>query len=135
MASDKADETARGTRDTSRVSRRTLLKGGLALGAAGTAGLAGLSSSAGASIDRALALAPSGLPSLSDIRHVVFLMQENRSFDHYFGTLSGVRGFSDPRALTNRVGARRVPVWDQYGYQPGLGVDPAGYLQPFDLQQ
>jgi len=24
-------------------------------------------------------------------------MQENRSFDHYFGTLRGVRGFSDPR--------------------------------------
>jgi phospholipase C len=124
--------------NTSRVSRRTLLKGGLALGAAGTAGLAGmagLSSSAGASIDRALALAPTDLPSLSDIRHVVFLMQENRSFDHYFGTLSGVRGFSDPGVLTNLVGGRRAPVWDQYGYQPGVGVDPAGYLQPFDLQQ
>ncbi len=26
-------------------------------------------------------------------------------------------------------------MWDQYGYQPGVGVDPAGYLQPFDLQQ
>ena len=37
-------------------------------------------------------------PSLSDIRHIVILMQENRSFDHYFGTLSGVRGFSDPHA-------------------------------------
>jgi Phosphoesterase family len=31
---------------------------------------------------------------------VVILMQENRSFDHYFGTLSGVRGFSDPNILT-----------------------------------
>jgi phospholipase C len=30
---------------------------------------------------------------------VVILMQENRSFDHYFGTLSGVRGFSDPGVL------------------------------------
>ena len=58
------------------LSRRTLLKGGLALGAGGTAGVAGLSSSAGASIDRALALAPSTLPTLSDIRHVVFLMHE-----------------------------------------------------------
>ena len=26
-------------------------------------------------------------------------MQENRSFDHYFGTLRGVRGFGDPRAI------------------------------------
>jgi phospholipase C len=33
--------------------------------------------------------------SLKDIEHVIFLMQENRSFDHYFGTLSGVRGFGD----------------------------------------
>jgi phospholipase C len=107
------DEAVHGKR---RLSRRTLLKGGLALGAAGTAGVAGLSSSAGASIDRALALAPSTLPTLSDIRHVVFLMQENRSFDHYFGTLSGVRGFSDPRVVTNKINGRRVPAWDQYGY-------------------
>jgi phospholipase C len=78
--------------------------------------MVGLSSSAGAAIDRALALAPSTLPTLSDIRHVVFLMQENRSFDHYFGTLSGVRGFSDPRVVTNKINGRRVPAWDQYGY-------------------
>ena len=32
-----------------------------------------------------------------DIEHVIFLIQENRSFDHYFGTLSGVRGFGDKR--------------------------------------
>ena len=34
---------------------------------------------------------------ITDIEHVVILMQENRSFDHYFGTLSGVRGFGDSR--------------------------------------
>ncbi|ALG14874.1 phosphocholine-specific phospholipase C [Kibdelosporangium phytohabitans] len=33
------------------------------------------------------------------IEHVVILMQENRSFDHYYGTLRGVRGFSDPAAV------------------------------------
>jgi phospholipase C len=37
--------------------------------------------------------------SLDDVEHVVLLMQENRSFDHYFGTLSGVRGFNDPNAM------------------------------------
>jgi phospholipase C len=37
--------------------------------------------------------------SLGDIDHVIFLMQENRSFDHYYGTLRGVRGFGDPRPL------------------------------------
>ena len=41
-------------------------------------------------IDEAAATS-AGSASLSDIQHVVILMQENRSFDHYFGTLSGVR--------------------------------------------
>ncbi|MEK6297586.1 MAG: alkaline phosphatase family protein, partial [Paraburkholderia tropica] len=29
--------------------------------------------------------------SIKDVEHIVILMQENRSFDHYFGTLRGVR--------------------------------------------
>src|SRR6202162_2946183 len=33
--------------------------------------------------------------SIQDVEHIVVLMQENRSFDHYFGTLKGVRGFGD----------------------------------------
>ena len=37
--------------------------------------------------------------SLRDVKHVVIHMQENRSFDHYFGTLGGVAGFGDPNAL------------------------------------
>src|SRR5271156_4657078 len=49
-------------------------------------------------VDEAAAAA-AGSASLSDVAHVVILMQENRSLDHYFGTLSGVRGFSHPRAL------------------------------------
>jgi phospholipase C len=48
--------------------------------------------------------------SIRDVEHVVILMQENRSFDHYFGTLRGVRGFSDPRALTLPSGKS---VWHQ----------------------
>src|SRR5580693_5595939 len=39
---------------------------------------------------------------ISDIKHVVVLMQENRSFDHYFGTMPGVRGFADPSVPTSR---------------------------------
>ncbi|MFF3632334.1 alkaline phosphatase family protein [Streptomyces sp. NPDC002164] len=35
---------------------------------------------------------------MDDIRHVVILMQKNRSFDHCFGTLNGVRGFDDRQA-------------------------------------
>ena len=54
-------------------------------------------------IEEAAAASP-GPASLSDIQHVVVLMQENRSFDHYFGTLSGVRGFSDPNILSQFIG-------------------------------
>jgi phospholipase C len=74
--------------------------------------------------------AATGSASLSDVKHIVILMQENRSFDHYFGTLSGVRGFSDPSVLHQANGA---PVFNQYGYQPGTGVDPTGLMQPFNL--
>ena len=48
--------------------------------------------------------------SLRDVEHIVVLMQENRSFDHYFGTLRGVRGFGDPRPVVLRDGK---PVWHQ----------------------
>jgi phospholipase C len=41
---------------------------------------------------------------ISDLRHVVILMQENRSFDHYFGALPGIRGFDDRQALTFQDG-------------------------------
>jgi phospholipase C len=47
---------------------------------------------------------------IADIEHVVILMQENRSFDHYFGTLRGVRGYRDPRPITLPSGK---PVWAQ----------------------
>ena len=46
-------------------------------------------------------------------------MQENRSFDHAFGTLRGVRGFNDPRAITPArrlpgLGAGRTPTGERY---------------------
>ncbi|MDT4982305.1 MAG: phospholipase [Pseudonocardiales bacterium] len=42
--------------------------------------------------------------SIRDVEHVVVLMQENRSFDHYFGTMRGVRGYGDPHAVTLPTG-------------------------------
>src|SRR5215475_10567752 len=42
--------------------------------------------------------------SVADVKHVIVLMQENRSFDQYFGMLRGVRGFFDPDALTQSDG-------------------------------
>ena len=38
---------------------------------------------------------PAACSKLTDIQHVVIFIQENRSFDHYFGSYRGVRGFSD----------------------------------------
>jgi phospholipase C len=43
--------------------------------------------------------------TIQDVEHVVILMQENRSFDHYFGTMAGVRGFADPRPAVLPSGA------------------------------
>jgi phospholipase C len=69
--------------------------------------------------------APRRAGSLRDIEHVVLLMQENRSFDHYFGTLAGVRGFDDPDAMTLSTGRSVF-------YQPDPD-HPNGYLLPFHL--
>ncbi|MEU9449752.1 phosphocholine-specific phospholipase C [Streptomyces sp. NPDC048277] len=62
------------------------------------------------SIQRAAALpANHRTGSIEDVEHIVVLMQENRSFDHYFGTLRGVRGFGDPRSVTQN----NKSVWSQ----------------------
>ena len=63
-------------------------------------GAAGLSSAVPASIQKAFMINPEPGSTYLDAEHVVILMQENRSFDHCFGTLRGVRGFNDPRAIT-----------------------------------
>jgi phospholipase C len=63
------------------------------------------------SIARALAIpANHRTRSIEDIEHVVVLMQENRSFDHYFGVMRGVRGFGDPHPVTLPSGK---PAWYQ----------------------
>lgn len=52
------------------------------------------------SIQKAMAISADPGSTFYDAEHVVFLMQENRSFDHMFGTMRGVRGFNNPRAKT-----------------------------------
>lgn len=63
-----------------------------------------------ASIQQALAIDPAPGSTYLDAEHIVILMQENRSFDHSYGTLRGVRGFDDPRGKTLPDGN---PVWFQ----------------------
>jgi phospholipase C len=73
------------------------------------------------SIKRALAIpAHVRTGTIDDVEHIVILMQENRSFDHYFGTLRGVRGFGDPIAVKLPSGD---PVWSQ--------PDGTGKVLPF----
>ncbi|MET8433500.1 phosphocholine-specific phospholipase C [Streptomyces sp900116325] len=85
------------------VSRRSFV----ALGAGVAAGTA-IPGAAGPATAAAAAASASG--TITDVKHVVILMQENRSFDHYFGRLKGVRGFSD-RAATTLPGGQ--PVFNQ----------------------
>jgi len=65
--------------------------------------------------------------SLADIEHVVLFMQENRAFDHYFGTMAGVRGFSDPNVQINSGRS----VWYQDVVQNQ--TVPTDYLLPWYL--
>ncbi|MFF1820967.1 phosphocholine-specific phospholipase C [Kribbella sp. NPDC058245] len=97
------------------VSRRTVLGG-----AVGAAVLAALPPS----LQQALA-APARPGRLQDIEHVVIFMQENRAFDHYFGTAAGVRGFGDRTAVR---GVNGLPV----GFQPDPSR-PEGWLAPFSM--
>jgi phospholipase C len=73
----------------------------------GAAGLAGMLP---ASIQKAMAINPAVGSTWKDAEHVVILMQENRSFDHCFGSLKGVRGFNDPRVIDL---PNKNPVWLQ----------------------
>ncbi len=75
-------------------SRREFLKKAALL-----AGGAGVLGSLPASIQKAFAINPAEGSTYLDAEHIVILMQENRSFDHCFGMLQGVRGFNDPRAI------------------------------------
>ncbi|WP_461016558.1 phosphocholine-specific phospholipase C [Streptomyces daliensis] len=104
------------------ISRRRVLGMG-----AGAAGLAAAGSLLPPSLREAIAQQPMGASGLEDVRHVVVLMQENRSFDHYLGTLRGVRGFGDRNAVRLPDGKRSVFE------QPGaLG---AGTVLPYSVRE
>ncbi|AUG81190.1 hypothetical protein CFP65_6540 [Kitasatospora sp. MMS16-BH015] len=88
------------------LSRRGILKAlGLFGGAATlTGGAAAAAQAAGGSqagpAGQAAYVLPAGFSgTMADLKHVVILMQENRSFDHYYGAMPGVRGFNDKQAL------------------------------------
>lgn len=78
--------------------------------AAVLSGAAGLWAALPESIQAAMAIDPEPGTTYLDAEHIVVLMQENRSFDHTYGALRGVRGFDDPRAISLPNGN---PVWLQ----------------------
>jgi phospholipase C len=108
------------------TTRRELLHagaaGGVALGASALA--------YNSLINRALAVSaacPGG--TLDDIEHFVILIQENRSFDHYFGSYRGVAGFADPDVLPLNDGSG-LSIFAQPGYPGGY---KNGHLYPFHI--
>jgi len=101
---------------TDGLSRRDLLKGiGAVGGAAAIGGLPRIGQAAGAPV----------AGKLGDIEHIIISIQENRAFDHYFGTYRGVRGFDD-RSVRQPDGSS---IFAQKGYPSG----PGGRLLPFHI--
>ena len=81
--------------DSARFDRRTVLAAALATGGGAILAAASQGQGAGAAMAQLAARTKPAGSDLGAIEHVVFLMQENRSFDHYYGTYPGVRGFDD----------------------------------------
>ncbi len=107
------------------TTRRRFIRGAAALAACGPPILA-------EAIRRAAAIpASSPTGTIRDVEHVVILMMENRSFDHYYGSFHGVRGFGDPRPAPlygAEAGARPRSAFHQPHPQHA-----DGYVLPYPL--
>src|SRR6202046_4862124 len=101
-------------------SRRKLLKLGAAAAVAELASL-GLHGCGGGSSTSSAPPVLGACSKLTDIEHVVILIQENRSFDHYFGSYRGVRGFFDQSAAFQQPDPANTTI------------SPVGKLLPFHL--
>ncbi|HTR69120.1 MAG TPA: alkaline phosphatase family protein [Mycobacteriales bacterium] len=118
------------------MSRRELIAGISAVGAAAFLGIPGLEASSAAEprvpsarsartlASRAAMTKPAG-SDIGAIEHVVFLMMENRSYDHYFGAYPRGRGFDDHPKHSLGVFAQDYPK--------GTSLSPSGKLLPFRL--
>src|SRR5580658_1604024 len=110
---------------TARRDRRRFLAGmGAATGALAMGGESRPAKAARRTIEAATAVKPAG-SDIGAIEHVVLLMQENRSFDHYFGTYPGVRGFDDHPKHSLAAFSQAWPA--------NTDVAPVGRLLPFHL--
>jgi phospholipase C len=103
------------------MNRRELLKLGTTAAAAELAALALDGCGAGSVHIPSPPAGPSSCSQLSDIEHVIIFIQENRSFDHYFGNYRGVRGFSDKSSAFQQPDPSNTTI------------APIGSLLPFHL--
>ena len=106
------------------ISRRQLLAAGAVSGAGVLAACGRTSSAPSSTVAKSAAVPPAG-SDLGAVEHVIFLMMENRSFDHYYGTYPGVRGFDDHPADDLGAFSQAWPA--------NTGSAPAGRLLPFHL--
>ena len=111
------------------LSRRRMLQAAAGAGALAAAGLGRAPRAAAATPGAAGSAAPAGRTgTIKDLKHIVVMMQENRSFDHYFGTLAlpGAAGFGDKQAVLFQNGQTIF-------YQPDAARTDGGYLLPYRL--
>jgi phospholipase C len=78
-------------------------------------------------VERAAQIKPAGT-DLGAVEHIVYLMLENRSYDHYFGAYPKGRGFNDHPANSLGVFAQDFPA-----SAGGNKVAPKGKLLPWHL--
>src|SRR5580700_2783993 len=111
--------------DRTRFDRRTMLAAALATGGGAILAAASRGDRAGAAMAQFAARTKPAGSDLGAIEHVVFLMQENRSFDHYYGTFPGVRGFNDHPETDVANFAQAWPT--------NTSISPVGRMLPFHL--
>ncbi|MGO4213382.1 alkaline phosphatase family protein [Terriglobus sp. YAF25] len=102
------------------ISRRDLLKIAAAAGASSLIPGCGAINKAASTVSGG-GTGASTCAKLTDIENVVIVIQENRSFDHYFGSYKGARGFSE---ISN---AYKQP------FPSNATATPTGLLYPFHL--
>ncbi|MEV4561241.1 phosphocholine-specific phospholipase C [Kitasatospora sp. NPDC049285] len=110
----------------------------MALSASAAAGAAVVGTGIATGTESAQAAVAGTTGTITDAKHIVILMQENRSFDHYFGLLKGVRGFGDRSAIqiaggysvfNQPNGTGRQYPWQFSATKPAGGADPERLAQ------
>jgi len=106
------------------LTRRNVLRGAAVTGVAAAASVAASDKALAATVAAGKADGGHRYGDLRDIKHIVVLMQENRSFDHYYGSMAGVIGFGDRSTIQLPGG---YEVWQQPTTTPGLPVGGTQY--------